>query len=257
MAVGGFRACGVRVDALNLDQATETVLGAAVRRQPLAAHLCNAYTLALSVREPTYAAVVDQGDLNLMDGTPLVWTARRLGFHHCTERVYGPDLMVDVLDRGRAHAVTHFLYGGTPEGVGRLQERLLDRFPGLQIAGTMSPPFRDLTPGEEEEVERQIIESDADVVWVGLGTPAQDWFVHRFRDRLGRPLIAVGAAFDFHAGLKRQAPRALQRAGLEWAFRLAMEPRRLWRRYVIGIPVFLFGLTRGIERLETTREWHP
>src|SRR5680860_510215 len=115
MEMGGFRTCGVRVDALSLDQATETVVGAAVRRQPLATHLCNAYTLALSVRDPAYATVVDEGDLNLMDGSPLVWTARRLGFHHCTERVYGPDLMVGVLDRGRSHGLTHFLYGGTPE----------------------------------------------------------------------------------------------------------------------------------------------
>lgn len=244
-----FRTCGVRLDAVNLRQASDAVITAAREPRPLVTHLCNAYTLSLCVRDRAYAEVIDAGDLNLMDGAPLVWTARRLGFDHCTERVYGPDLMLDVLDRGRPHGLRHHLYGGHPAVTERLEHALVERLPGLRIVGRESPPFRDLTPDEEEAALARLRQSDADVVWVGLGTPRQDIAVQRLRE-LGRPVVAVGAAFDFHAGVKRQAPAWIRRAGLEWLFRLTTEPRRLWKRYLVGNPVFLYGLARGVERLD-------
>lgn len=245
-----LRTCGVRIDAVNLQQACDTIVEAARARRPLATHLCNAYTLSLCVRDRAFAQVIDSGDLNLMDGAPLVWTARRLGFDHCTERVYGPNLMLAVLDRGRAHGLRHHLYGGHPDVAERLEQSLVTRLPGLQVVGRESPPFRDLTPGEEEDALQRIRQTDPDVVWVGLGTPRQDVVVQRLRE-LGRPVVAVGAAFDFHAGAKRQAPTWIQQAGLEWLFRLTTEPRRLWRRYLVGNPVFLYGLARGVERIDS------
>lgn len=181
-----------------------------------------------------------------MDGTPLVWAARRAGLD-IEQRVYGPDLMRDVLDRGRAHDLRHYLYGSTPEVLADLEERLRSRLPGVAIAGTHSPPFRELTAAEEDEVVADILRSRAQVVWVGLGTPRQDDFVARMRDRLPVPLVAVGAAFDFHADRKPQAPRWMMDRGLEWLYRLLTEPRRLWRRYLIGNPIFLWGLSRGID----------
>lgn len=243
-----FRTCGVRIDALSLAQAADTIVAAARDRRPLATHLCNAYTLSLCVRDPDLARVVDAGDLNLMDGAPLVWTARRLGFTHCTERVYGPDLMLEVMDRGRAHGLRHHLYGGRPEVVAALEARLTSRLPGLEVVARESPPFRDLTEAEQQAAVTHLRAVGADVVWVGLGTPRQDVAVQRLRE-VGVPLVAVGAAFDFHAGVKRQAPGWMRRAGLEWLFRLLTEPRRLWRRYLVGNPVFLYGLARGVERV--------
>lgn len=245
-----FRTCGVRIDALNLRQAADAVLELAREGRPAAVHLCNAYTLSIAVRDPRFAALLDRGELNLMDGTPLVWVSRRLGYAHCTERVYGPDLMLDVVDRGRADELGHYLYGGAPEVVQSLGHRLEQRYPGARVVAADSPPFRPLTSDEEDATVERITGSGAHLVWVGLGTPRQDEMVDRLRARLSVPVVAVGAAFDFHAGAKRQAPAWLREVGLEWLFRLATEPRRLWRRYLIGNPVFLYGLARGVERVD-------
>lgn len=244
---GAFRCCGVRIDAVTLDRAVERVRGFAEDGAGRAIHLCNAYTLALARREPAFAAAVNRGDLNLADGTPLTWVGRRVGFAHMRRRVYGPDLMEATIRAGRSWGLRHYLYGSTPDVVHTLARRLSELAPGVEIVGAESPPFRTLTPDEEEELVHRIEASGPDLVWVGLGTPKQDLFVDRFRSRLGATLIAVGAAFDFHAGTKRQAPGWVQHHGLEWLFRLAVEPRRLWRRYLVGNALFLAGLARGIE----------
>jgi N-acetylglucosaminyldiphosphoundecaprenol N-acetyl-beta-D-mannosaminyltransferase len=266
LARGAFRCCGVRVDAVTLDDAVRCLR--AFSRQPggRAVHLCNAWTLALARRDPAFAAVVDRGDLNLADGTPLVWVGRLVGFGHMRQRVYGPDLMLAAARAGRDWGLRHYLYGSTPEVAGALAGRLAELAAGVQIVGVESPPFRPLSGAEEAELVERVTRARPDVVWVGLGTPLQDLFVDRFRDRLGATLIAVGAAFDFIAGAKRQAPAWMRDRGLEWAFRLGTEPRRLWRRYLVGNLEFVAGLARGVEvchavpsrstRLEAT-EWRP
>lgn len=241
-----LRTCGVRIDVLGREAAADAVVARALAGGPCAVHLCNAYTLSLAVRSAATAAMLDAGDLNLPDGTPLVWAARRAGID-TPGRVYGPDLMLDVLDRGRAHGLRHYLFGSTPEVLADLEAALRARLPGVEVVGSFSPPFRDATPAEEAEAVERILASGAQAVWVGLGTPRQDEWVARFRDRLPVPLVAVGAAFDFHAGRKAQAPAWMQQCGLEWLFRLVTEPRRLWRRYLVGNPVFLYGLARGVE----------
>jgi N-acetylglucosaminyldiphosphoundecaprenol N-acetyl-beta-D-mannosaminyltransferase len=179
------------------------------------------------------------------DGQPLVWALRALG-HPLHDRVYGPELMDRACARAARNGTRFYLYGGRNHGaLAELARRLRLRHPGLKIVGGQCPPFRPLTDDEESAVAQDINRSGADVVWVGIGVPKQEKWMAAMRDRLEAPvLVGVGAAFDFHAGLIPQAPDALQRLGLEWAFRLAQEPRRLWRRYLRYNPRFVIGFLR-------------
>jgi N-acetylglucosaminyldiphosphoundecaprenol N-acetyl-beta-D-mannosaminyltransferase len=182
------------------------------------------------------------------DGMPVVWALKLAGYRQ-VDRVYGPDLMLALFDNCRRTGTRHFLYGTTPEILERLQARLLAEFPGAEIVGWHSPPFRELTPDEEADVAAEINASQADIVWIGLGTPKQERWMGRMRELLNASmLVGVGAAFDFHAGVKRQAPRFIQRSGLEWMFRLACEPRRLAWRYMVTVPSFL-----GLSAVQTLK----
>jgi N-acetylglucosaminyldiphosphoundecaprenol N-acetyl-beta-D-mannosaminyltransferase len=177
------------------------------------------------------------------DGMPMVWINHLRGFGDVS-RVYGPDLMLEVCRTSAAKGAAgakHFLYGGA-EGVAELlAEKLRAQFPALQIVGTYCPPFRKLTDEEDRQVMEQIERSGADIVWVGLSTPKQEYWMSAHAGRISASvMIGVGAAFDFHAGLKRQAPRWMQRSGMEWFFRLITEPRRLWKRYLRNNPLFVW-----------------
>jgi len=175
------------------------------------------------------------------DGVPLVWLGRLKGRRQMT-RVYGPDLMLEVcrLSNQSGRALRHFFYGGAPGVAEELGRRLAARFPALIEAGSSSPPFRDLSVTELEADAETINASAADIVWVGLGTPKQERWAAAMCGRLrAKVLVTVGAAFDFHAGRLRQAPRSVQRVGLEWAYRLLQEPRRLWRRYLTNNSRFI------------------
>ncbi len=208
-----------------------------------------AVNLVMSAHEdPAVRAAVLGATLAVPDGQPLVWALHALGHARAT-RVYGPDLMALYCARAAAagsEGAPIYLYGGRDQGALELLERRLhERFPGLQIAGGHSPPFRTLTPAEEEEVIAEIDGSGATVVWVGIGQPKQELWMARMRPRLSAPLlVGVGAAFDFHAGLVPQAPPWMQRNGLEWTYRLYREPRRLWRRYARYNPRFVAGFAR-------------
>ena len=183
------------------------------------------------------------------DGVPLVWALRALG-HRGATRIYGPDLMAAFCERAARRGLPIYLYGGRDAGaLALLQGRLRERFPGLNIAGAHSPPFRTLSEQEKAEDAARIDASGAAVVWVGTGQPKQEKWMHEMRPRLAAPLlVGVGAAFDFHAGLVSQAPRWMQRSGLEWAYRLSREPRRLWRRYARYNPRFLAGFAAQYAR---------
>jgi N-acetylglucosaminyldiphosphoundecaprenol N-acetyl-beta-D-mannosaminyltransferase len=180
--------------------------------------------------DPSFQRVLNAADLVTSDGMPLVWALRALGLREA-ERVYGPDLTLTVCAAAAQRGLAIGLYGASPEVVDALSQRLAARFPGLRVAFAMSPPFRALTPEEDARVVEAIRESGTRILFVGLGCPKQERWMALHRDALGCAQVGVGAAFDFLAGRKRQAPRLLQRAGLEWLFRLACEPRRLWRRY--------------------------
>ena len=179
------------------------------------------------------------------DGQPLVWALQALG-HPLATRVYGPDLMAAHCARAAHTGMPVYLYGGSSDAaLAQLRRRLAERHPGLVIAGGHSPPHRPLTEAEAARVAADIDGSGARVVWVGIGVPKQEKWMAAMRPVLSAPvLIGVGAAFDFHAGLVAQAPPALQRAGLEWAYRLSREPRRLWRRYFNYNPRFVAAFAR-------------
>jgi N-acetylglucosaminyldiphosphoundecaprenol N-acetyl-beta-D-mannosaminyltransferase len=202
--------------------------------------VCNVHTVMASSEDPELRAALLGSAINVPDGQPLVWAINALG-HSLGGRVYGPELMW----RACAYAATtgqrFYLYGGRNQGaLVQLALNLRQRHPGVKIVGGYSPPHRPLTEEEKEAVVDEINRSRADVVWVGIGVPKQEKWMARMRPHLDAPLlVGVGAAFDFHAGLVPQAPFWLQEAGLEWAYRLAHEPRRLWRRYVRYNPRFL------------------
>ncbi|NLF01847.1 MAG: WecB/TagA/CpsF family glycosyltransferase [Anaerolineales bacterium] len=176
------------------------------------------------------------------DGMPVVWLLKLAGFDRAT-RVYGPDVMDACCKRGEMLGWRHYFYGGAEGVPERVAAIMGDRYPHLEVVGTYSPPFRALTASEDADVVVQINAARPHVVWVGLGSPKQDLWMAQHRDLLGAEvLVGVGAAFDFAAGTVKQAPRWLSRVGLEWAFRLVQEPRRLWRRYLIGNPRFVWNL---------------
>ena len=208
-----------------------------------AVHTVMASQEDLELREAVLAS-----DLTVPDGQPLVWAMNLLG-HSLPSRVYGPDLFMHACARGAETGARFYLYGGREESLARLRDELPQRYPGLQIVGAHHAPFRELSAEEAAETAAAINASGADVVWVGLGVPLQEKWMASMRERLEAPvLVGVGAAFDFHAGVKKQAPNGLQRLGLEWAFRLWQEPRRLWRRYLHYNPRFVTGFARQYAR---------
>ncbi|HET8755753.1 MAG TPA: WecB/TagA/CpsF family glycosyltransferase, partial [Solirubrobacteraceae bacterium] len=212
------------------------------------------HTVMATHDDPALRAAVLSADFTVPDGQPLVWALRALG-HPLEDRVYGPDLMEAACARAARTGRRFYLYGGrNPGALAQLARSLRLRYPGLRIVGGQAPPFRELTDAEEEAVAADIKRSGADVVWVGLGVPKQEKWMARMRHRLSAPvLVGVGAAFDFHAGLIPQAPAWMQRSGLEWLFRLAQEPRRLWRRYLRYNPRFVVGFVRQYLRHRTSR----
>jgi N-acetylglucosaminyldiphosphoundecaprenol N-acetyl-beta-D-mannosaminyltransferase len=186
--------------------------------------------------------ILNSASLVVPDGMPLVWLARLRGFS-LRRRVYGPELMMTFCEQTAARGYRHFLYGGDAGVADRLAGTLRERFPGLLIAGSHSPPFRSLTVAEDTHIIAQINESGADVLWVGLSTPKQERWMYEHRDCLLVPvLVGVGAAFDFNLGIKRQAPEWMREHGLEWLFRLLQEPQRLWRRYLVYGSEFLVSV---------------
>jgi N-acetylglucosaminyldiphosphoundecaprenol N-acetyl-beta-D-mannosaminyltransferase len=214
-----------------------------------------AVNLVMAAQEDAEAhAAVLGATLAVPDGQPLVWALRALGHKRAT-RVYGPDLMAHFCAHAARAGTPMYLYGGrTPEALALLEGRLRERFPGLRIAGGFSPPFRELSDEEQQRVIADIDASGAAVVWVGTGQPKQEKWMLAMRERLSAPLlVGVGAAFDFHAGLVSQAPRWMQRSGLEWTYRLSREPHRLWRRYARYNPRFVVGFVRQYVRHRQNR----
>lgn len=205
-----------------------------------------------SQRDTALRRIHNASGLTVPDGMPMVWAGRRAGAPGMN-RVPGPALMLDVLARAAERGWSSYLYGAGPGVPELLAERLRARLPGLRIAGTHSPPFRPLTPEEDAEAVRRINDSGADLVWVGLSTPKQEHWMAAHRPLLAAPvLLGVGAAFDLHAGLQRPAPAWMQRRGLEWSYRLAREPRRLWRRYLRNNPAYLARIALRPPRMRGT-----
>ncbi len=229
---------GVGVSAVNMPQALAVIEGWLAERQPRYVCVSNVHSIMSCQIDAELRAIHNAAGMVTPDGMPLVWLSRRGGQRHVA-RVYGPDLLLALCEHGLRHGYRHYFYGGAEGVAERLAMQLTARFDGLQVAGTYTPPFGALSPAEDAHITAQIAESGAHIVWVGLGMPKQERWMADHTARLPQVLIGIGAAFDFHSGVKRQAPLWMQRRGLEWLFRLASEPRRLWRRYLTTIPPFV------------------
>jgi N-acetylglucosaminyldiphosphoundecaprenol N-acetyl-beta-D-mannosaminyltransferase len=242
-----LRCAGVPITLLTRAEACALLIHSAIDgpARPMDVHLCNAYTLALADKSDRFRDLLNHSGLNLPDGKPVVWASRLLhrGKHTPMTQVRGSDLFLETFAAGNHHQVRHYLLGSTPQVLEALTNNLRHLFPGVQIVGTESPPYRELTDVEREEQIARVLESKAQLVWVGLGTPKQDVEVARLASQLPAVFVAVGAAFDFVAGSKAAAPFWMQRLGLEWMYRLMTEPRRLWRRYLFGNLRFLKAVT--------------
>jgi N-acetylglucosaminyldiphosphoundecaprenol N-acetyl-beta-D-mannosaminyltransferase len=228
---------GLRISATTPRAATAAIVTAAGQRRSGAIHLVNAYTVALADKDRALKDLLRQGVANLPDGKPLSWAAKLRGAE--LGQVRGPDLFQDVLRAGCPTGLRHYLLGGTPETLELLRRKIGELFPEALVVGAESPPFRPPTVEELSAQDQRITASGAQIVWIGLGTPKQDIEARRLADAVPILTVAVGAAFDFLAGTKRQAPSWMRQIGLEWLFRFASEPRRLWRRYVFGNARFI------------------
>jgi N-acetylglucosaminyldiphosphoundecaprenol N-acetyl-beta-D-mannosaminyltransferase len=222
--------------------ATTLIFGWAARGESRTVCLANVHMVMEAYDDVAYQAVVNGADLVAPDGMPLVWVLRQMG-HDLKDRVYGPTLTLRVLEAAAMQEVPVGFYGASSDVLAVLIGKIRQRFPGLEIAYSCSPPFRDLTQNEDEAVVRDINASGARILLVGLGCPKQERWMHQHKGRVQAVMLGVGAAFDFHAGAIPQAPSWMQDRGLEWLFRFCMEPRRLWRRYLRHNPRFAFFST--------------
>lgn len=234
----------VRVDATTYTDATARVIAWA--QESRSCYICLATVNAIMEAHGSrvYQAVMREACLVTSDGMPLVWLLRGLGVKGAA-RVYGPDLTIAVLRAAAERGIPVGFYGGSEKALSKLLENVRRQFPKLRIAYAYSPPFRALTAQEDEKATRAIDASGARILFVGLGGAKQDYWMHAHYGRMRCVMLGVGAAFDFIAGTKPQAPRWMQQSGLEWAFRLGSEPRRLWRRYLARNPHFaILALTQ-------------
>ena len=235
---------GVPVSAINLDDATATIERWIDERSPHYICVAGVHGIMESRRDRRLKGIFDKADMVTPDGMPLVWFARLLGRRR-TERVYGPDLMRRMTAISHQRRYRQFYYGGADGVAEKLREVLTSEYPGLQCEGAICPPFRELSKEEDDAVVAAINAAKPDILWVGLSTPKQELWMAAHLGAINVPvMIGVGAAFDFLAGTKRQAPRWIRTSGFEWLFRLCSEPRRLWRRYAYIVPGFIFLVAR-------------
>ena len=229
---------GVGISAIDMEMALAEITTWVESREPHYVCVTGVHGVMESVRDPALRRIHNASGLTTPDGMPMVWCAHRAGARQ-VRRVYGPDLMLALSARAAEQGWTSYFYGGGAGVPERLASRLQERFPDFRTVGTHSPPFRELSPEEDEAIIEAINRTRPDLVWVGLSTPKQERWMAAHINRLNASvLLGVGAAFDINAGLVRQAPSWMQRSGLEWLFRLGTEPRRLWRRYLRNNPVF-------------------
>jgi N-acetylglucosaminyldiphosphoundecaprenol N-acetyl-beta-D-mannosaminyltransferase len=252
---------GVKVSALNLKVAVD-LADQWIRSKKCCGYVCAAgvHGVMEALRDPDLRQAVNNAIINVPDGMPMTWIGRLQGFRDM-DRVFGPDLMLAMCRLSVERGYRNFLYGGKPGVAEHLSKTLQNRFPGLQVVGTYTPPFRNLTPEEEKEVLLQVQESQPHILWVGLSTPKQDRFMAQYVKYLQVPLMfGVGAAFDFHTGSIRDCSAWVKRSGLQWLHRLIQDPKHLWRRYLRNNPAFLWHIAlqlSGLKRYESHLEMSP
>jgi N-acetylglucosaminyldiphosphoundecaprenol N-acetyl-beta-D-mannosaminyltransferase len=229
---------GMRVDATTYAEASATVVAWAAEGRPRYVCVANVHVTMETYDSPEFRRMVNAADMVVPDGTPLAWMLRFMG-KKGQQRVYGPTLTLHLCEAAAAAGTPVGFLGGTPEALKGVTERMKTLYPALEVAYAFSPPFRPLEPGEHAQMMRELAASGARILFVGLGCPKQErWMAEHSREYRG-VMLGVGAAFNFHAGTVRQAPAWVQRMGMEWAFRFLMEPRRLWKRYLLHNPRFV------------------
>ena len=249
---------GVQVSATTYDESADAILQAARQRLPAVVSLHAAHAIVTASDDPALLKAVNAFQIVAPDGQPVRWGLNLLYRTGLRQRVYGPELMLRLCRRAACEGVPIYLYGGaSPEVLDKLIKNLTAQFPSLQIAGSESPPFRPLSPQEDEAMVARINGSGAGIVFIGLGCPKQDYFAHQHCDRIQAVQVCVGAAFDFHAGNKKMAPYWMQSWGLEWLYRLCQEPRRLWRRYLVTNLLFLKKLCSQWGRQRIAKRARP
>ncbi len=245
---------GVGVHALNLRTAVMGLQSAITNKAKGYVCVTGVHGVSEAQSDPFFRSILNGAMLNTPDGMPMVWIGKLSGFPEM-ERVYGPDLLLEVCKASQWTKWRHFFYGGGPGTAEALAAVLQAKFPYLQVAGTYTPPFRPLTPLEFDKLQERVATTRPDILWVGLSTPKQELFMASNLDRLDVPvMIGIGAAFDLVSGKIRQSPRWIQRSGFEWLYRLIQEPRRLWKRYLQNNPLFVWRVflqLSGLRRYST------
>jgi len=251
MASKRVNVLGVGLSVLNLQSALAAIAAAVQTRRKGYIGVTGVHGVMEAQTDARFKQILNGAFLCTPDGMPMVWAGRLAG-HREMGRVYGPDLMLAVCAWSETSGCRHFFYGGADGVAELLAEKLRAKFPKLQVVGTFTPPFRQLNPAEEQQLQAQIHAARPDILWVGLSTPKQEKFMAEYLPKLDVTLmVGVGAAFDFHSGRVKQAPYWMQRSGLEWFYRLCCEPRRLARRYLRNNPLFLlqfFGQLTGLKK---------
>lgn len=235
---------GVGIDVVDYEAAVSRIIDAARTKRALAVSALAVHGVMTGVLDPEHRYRLNRLDLVVPDGQPVRWALRWLHGEKLKDRVYGPTLTLKVCEAAGKTGLPVYLYGSTPEVLEALESNLVDRFPGLEIAGRSPSRFGCVDDDTNERILQEVRASGARIVLVGLGCPRQEVFAFENAEALGCPVLAVGAAFDFHAGCMSQAPEWMQDRGLEWLFRLVQEPRRLWRRYLVLNPLFLWNVLR-------------
>jgi len=248
---------GVGVHALNLPSAVAALGSAIATRTKGYVCVTGVHGVSEAQENPSFRAILNHAYLNTPDGMPMVWIGRWFGFGEM-KRVYGPDLLLEVCEASESMGWRHFFYGGGPGTADALAATLLEKFPKLQVVGTHTPPFRPLTASELEALQAQVAAARPDIFWVGLSTPKQERFMNQYVAKLDtRLMLGVGAAFDIHTGRIKDAPYWMKFAGVQWMHRIYQDPSRLWRRYVVNNPRFVYHLMReflGLENYDGTAE---
>ncbi len=252
---------GIGISRTNYKECTDFIVQSAQLHQSCNVAAVNVHSITIAyLNQQGHGDVLRNFTLLTPDGQPIRWGLnlfRQRGEKHLKERVRGPQLMLDVCDRAAFENISIFLYGSRQEVLDKLQINLKNKFPTLKIAGAISPPFRPLTPEEEAVYLEEIRASGAGIVFVSLGCPRQELWAFERSDRLSRPILCVGAAFDFHAGNIPEAPEWMQRWGLEWFFRFYQEPKRLWKRYLLLNPLFVLLLFLQLIKLLPSKKSKP
>ena len=231
---------GILVNAINYEAAVSKILAAASAGKPMSVSALAVHGVMTGVLDSTHRYRLNHLDLVLPDGQPVKWALNLLYHTQLPDRVYGPKTMLQICERAAEEGLSIYLYGSKASVLEALSHNLCQRFPKLIIAGTQPSKFRQVSPQEKQEIVQQIRNSGAAITFVGLGCPRQEVWAYEYRDDLSMPLIAVGAAFDFHAGTLAKSPEFLSKIGLEWLFRMIKEPKRLWKRYVFLNPLYVW-----------------